>query len=61
MKAFVEHQIYIDTAKCPELIIKDTLIKYETKMKDLKEEVKDKKESDPNSKSDEKIRFVKNE
>ena len=59
MKAFAEHQIYDNAIECPELIIKDALVKYETKMKGLKEEVKDEMKGDPNSKSDEKVRFMK--
>ena len=55
----MEHQIYNDTIECSKMIIKDALIKYETKMKDLKEEVKDERKGDPNLKSDEKMRFVK--
>ena len=58
-KTFMEYWINNDAIECPKLIIKDALLKYETKMKDLKEEVKDERKGNPNSKSDEKVRFVK--
>ena len=46
-KAFVEQRIYNNAIEYPELIIKDTLTKYETK-KDLKEDVKDERKCDLN-------------
>ena len=61
MKAFAEHWIYDNTIECPELIMKDALIKYEIKMRNLKEEMKDERKDDLNSKSDEKMSFIKNE
>ena len=51
IKDFIEHWIYNNTIEYSELIIKDALINYKTKMKnDLKVTVKDEKKAYPNLK-----------